>query len=70
MVMLDYGNAPYFGLSNKEPLGINRNGILTLARYQLHWLPVDEMMRFIILTLLNKCLNDKVLLYLQKSVRF
>ena len=42
----------------------------TLARHQLHWLLVEERIKFKLLTLVYKCLNDQALLYLQKLLEY
>ena len=84
MGLLDYGNALYYGLPNKEVtklqrlqnyatktiLGRNKYDSSTLARHQLHWLPVVERIKFKLLTLVYKCLNDKVPLCLQKLLEY
>ena len=49
-------------------LGKNRYESLALARYQLHWLPVEERITFKVLTLVYKCLNNQGTLYLQQLV--
>ena len=80
MVLLDYGYALYHGLPNKEVtkpqrlqnyatkaiLGRNKYDSSTLARHQLHWLPVEEKIKFKMLTLVYKCLNNQAPLYLRK----
>ena len=84
MGLLDYGNTLYYGLPNKEVtklqrlqnyatktiLGRNKYGSSTLARHQLHWLPVEERIKFKPLTLVYKCLNDQEPLYLQKLLEY
>ena len=84
MGLLDYGNALYYGLSSKEVtklqrlqnyaaktiLGRNKYDSSTLARQQLHWLPVVEGIKFKLLTLVYKCLNDQAPLYLQKLLEY
>ena len=82
MAFLNYCNTLYSGLPNKELiklqrlqnyatitiLGRNRYNSSTLARYQLHWLPVEERIKFKVLTLAYMCLNDQAPLYLQLFV--
>ena len=60
MGLLDYGNALYYGLPNKEVkklqrlqnhsaktiLGRNICDSSTLIRHQLHWLPVEERIKY------------------------
>ena len=46
-------------------LGRNKYDGSTLARHQLHCLPVEERIKFKLLILVYKCLNDKAPLYLQ-----
>ena len=84
MGLLDYGNALYYGPPNKEVtklqrlqnyatktiLDRNRYDSLTLARHQLHWLPVEERIKFKLLTLVYKCVNDQGPLYLQKLLEY
>ena len=84
MAILDYGNVLYSWLTNKElrkfqilqnhaaktVLGRNRNDSSTLARYELHCLPVEERMRIKILTLVYKCSNDQAPLCLQELVKY
>ena len=84
MGLLDYGNALYYRLPNKEVTklqrfqnyamktisGKNKYDNSTLARHQLHWLPVKERIKFKLLTLLYKCLNDQAPLYLQKLLKY
>ena len=69
MGLLDYGNALYYGLPSKEViklqtlqnyaaktiLGRNKYKSSTLARHQLHWLPVEERIKYNVLTLVYKC---------------
>ena len=52
--------------TTKTILGRNKYDSLTLARHQLHWLPVLERIKFKLLTLVYKCLNDQAPLYVQK----
>ena len=68
MGLLDYGNALYYGLPNKEViklqrlqnyaaksiLGRNKYDSSKLARKQLHWLPVEERIKYKVLTLAYK----------------
>ena len=78
MGLLDNGNTLYSGLPNKEVtklqrlqkyaakiiFGRNKYDSSTLPRHQLHWLPVVERIKFKLLTLVYKCLNDQAPLYL------
>ena len=41
-----------------------------MAKHQLHWLPVGESIKFKLLTLVYKCLNDQAPLYLQKLLEY
>ena len=64
MALLDYGNALYYGLPNKEVtklqrlqnyvaktvLGRNKYDSSNCPRHQLHWLPVEERIKFELLT--------------------
>ena len=84
MALLDYGNALYYALPNKEVtklqrlqnyaaktiLGRNKYDSSTLTRHQLHWLPVDKRIKFELLTLIYKCLNDQAPLFLQKLLEY
>ena len=79
MGLLDYGNALYYELPNKEVtklqrlqnyatktiLDRNKYDSSTLTRHQLHWLPVEERIKYKLLTLVYKCLNEQAPLYLQ-----
>ena len=42
----------------------------TLARYVLHWLPIDERVKFKILTLVHKGPNDQTPLYPQQLTKY
>ena len=50
--------------------GRNKYDSSTLARCRLHWLPVVERIKFNLLTLVYKSLNDQASLYLQKLVEY
>ena len=54
----------------KTILGRNKYDSSTLARHQLHQLPVEERIKFKLLTLVCKCLNDQEPLYLQKLLKY
>ena len=54
----------------KTILDRNKYDSSTLARYQLHSLPVEERIKFKLLTLVHKCLNDQATLYLQKLLEY
>ena len=76
---LDYGNALLFGVNKKllDKLQIVQNSAARLierlkkhdrishVREQLHWLPVDARIKFKILNITWKALNDKAPKYLQ-----
>ena len=47
-------------------LGGNRNDSSPLARYKLHWLAVEDRIKFKILTLVSKYLNYQTSLYIQQ----
>ena len=84
MGLLDYGNALYYGLPNievtklqrirnyasKTILGRNKYDSSTLARHELHWLPLVERIKSKLLTLVYKCLNDQAPLFLQKLLEY
>ena len=72
MALFNYGNALYYGLPCKEVTILDRNKYdsLTLARHQLHWLPVEERIKFKLLTLVYECLNDQAPLYLQTLLEY
>ena len=57
-------------LCHKTILGRNKYDSPTLARHQLHWLPVEKRMKFKLLTLVYKCLKDQAPLYLQKLLEY
>ena len=79
MGSLDYGNTFYYGLPNKEVtklqrlqnyaaktiIGRNKYDSSTLLRHQLHQLPVEERIKFKLLTQVYKCLNDQAPLYIK-----
>ena len=73
MTILHYGNILYYGLPNKEVTKLqrlqnfvtktilceNKYDSSTLARHQLHCLPVEKRIKLKLLTLVYKCLNGQ-----------
>ena len=79
---LDYCNGMYMGLPNVDILKMQRvqNAAAKLALQRkwsdsstdalraLHWLPVQERIKFKILTIVHKCLYDHAPAYMQKLI--
>ena len=59
-----------FKIMPQNNLKQDKYGSSTAARHQLHWLPVEERIKFKLLTLVYKCLNDQVPIHLQKLLEY
>ena len=84
ITIFNYGNTLHFGLPDKEIkklyrlqiyaaktiLERNRNDHSTLARYRINWLPLEQRIKFKILTLVYKVLNEQAPPYFWQLVEY